>query len=97
MGHRGRVRPRPRAPVPRRAALKARYVEICLDWEDAVAEIVAAERGVDPRADLYCRVVATSTVSAFRAAFMAQLEGGGSGIADHLSDAFDLLEGGLHP
>jgi len=75
-------------------ALHARYLEICLEWEDAVAEIVASERGTDPRADLFARLVATCTVSAFRAAFTARIHGG-SRIALLLDRAFDELETGL--
>lgn len=76
-------------------ALQGRYLEMCLEWEEVVAEIIAVERGADPRADLYSRLVATTTVSAFRAAFTARINGGGSGIADLLEAAFDTLEAGL--
>lgn len=76
-------------------ALNARYLEMCMDWEDAVAEIVAAERVADPQSDLYSRLVATATVSAFRAAFMARVNGHGQSIAEHIEHAFDILDGGF--
>jgi AcrR family transcriptional regulator len=79
----------------RERALQARYLEMCQDWEDVVAGLVAAERGTDPRADLYARVVAGSSVSAFRAAFIARINGGGTEIAALLADAFTMLERGL--
>ena len=75
-------------------ALQARYLEICAEWEDVVAGIVAAERGTDPNKDLYARLVASSTVGAFRAAFIARVNGG-RGIAELLDEAFDMLEAGL--
>jgi AcrR family transcriptional regulator len=79
----------------RERALHSRYLEICAEWEDVVAGIVATERGTDPQADLYARLVAASTVSAFRAAFIARVNGGGKEIAALLAQAFDMLEQGL--
>lgn len=78
-------------------ALIARYLEYCLEWEDAVAEIVARERGADPKTDLTSRLIAGATVSAFRAAFRAVLVGNGPGLARYLETAFDELESGLSP
>lgn len=79
----------------RERALQARYLEMCQEWEDVVAGLVAAERGTDPHGDLYARLVAASTVSAFRAAFIARINGGGTEIAVLLADAFAMLERGL--
>src|SRR5262249_3423839 len=79
----------------RERALQARYLEMCVEWEDVVAGFVAAERGSDPAADLYARLVASSTVGAFRAAFIARINGGGDEIAKLLDDAFAMLEHGL--
>ena len=75
-------------------ALAARYLEMCQEWEGVVAGIVAAERGTDPRTDLYALLVGASTVSAFRAAFIARINGG-TQIADLLDEAFTMLENGL--
>lgn len=78
-------------------ALEARYLEVCREWEDAVADFVADERGVDPRTDLNSRLIATAVVSAFRAAFLVSVHGSGknNGIAENLERAFDALEAGL--
>jgi AcrR family transcriptional regulator len=77
--------------------LRARYLEICQDWEDAVAEIMAAELGADPEADFRCRLIATAAVGAFRTAFRAWLAAPETHIADHLGDGFDYIETGLLP
>lgn len=78
-------------------ALYARYLEICQDWEDTVAQITAAERGTDPSCDLYSRLVAAATVGGFRAAFRAWLADTDTSLADQLSRAFDYLEDDLRP
>ena len=78
-------------------ALEARYLEICREWEDAVAVIMAAELGADPESDLRCRLVAAATVGAFRAAFRAWLAQPGTHIADHLAEGLDHIETGLLP
>ena len=76
-------------------ALIARYLEYCLEWEDAVAEIFARERGGDAEADLTCRLIAGASVSAFRAAFRAYLADPSAGLAEQLRTAFGELEAGL--
>ena len=76
-------------------ALIARYLEYCLKWEDAVAELFAKERGRDPDSDLDCRLIAGAAVTAFRAAFRAHLANPKHGLARYLADAFDHLERGL--
>lgn len=78
-------------------ALEARYLDICRDWEDAVAEILAGELGVDPVSDLRCRLVSAATVGAFRAAFRAWLADPATHIADHLATGLDYIETGLLP
>jgi AcrR family transcriptional regulator len=76
-------------------ALIARYLEYCLKWEDAVAELFATERGTDADSDVHVRLIAGAAVTAFRAAFRAQLADPDHGLAHYLSDAFDHLEHGL--
>jgi AcrR family transcriptional regulator len=78
-------------------ALEARYLDICRDWEDAVAEILAGELDVDPDSDLRCRLIAAATVGAFRAAFRAWLADPATHIADHLATGLDYIETGLLP
>jgi AcrR family transcriptional regulator len=77
--------------------LRARYLEICQDWEDAVAEIMSAELGDGPESAFRCRLIATAAVGAFRTAFQAWLEAPDTHIADHLADGFDYIETGLLP
>jgi hypothetical protein len=77
--------------------LHARYLEICQDWEDTVAAIIATERNADPASDLLSRLIAAATVGGLRAAFRAWLADTGSSLADQLSDAFDYLEHDLRP
>ena len=79
----------------REPALIARYLEYCLDWEDAVADIVAKERGVVSGSDLTSRLVAGCAVAAFRAAFRAVLADPAVGLTAHLESAFDEIEKGL--
>ena len=76
-------------------ALIARYLEYCLKWEDAVAELFAKERGTDPDSDLGCRLIAGASVTAFRAAFRSHLANPKHGLARYLKEAFDHLERGL--
>ena len=76
-------------------ALIARYLEYCLTWEDAVAELFAQERGTNPDSDLHSRLIAGSAVTAFRAAFRSQLTDPEHGLARYLAEAFDHLESGL--
>lgn len=77
--------------------LQARYLEICQDWEDAVAEIMAAELRDGPGAAFRCRLIATAAVGAFRTAFRAWLAAPETHLADHLADGFDFIETGLLP
>lgn len=76
-------------------ALIARYLEYCLTWEDAAAQLFARERGADPISDLMARLNAGAAVSAFRAAFRATLSNPKHGLASYLAEAFDRLENGL--
>jgi AcrR family transcriptional regulator len=76
-------------------ALIARYLEYCLAWEDAVAQLLAEERGTDPESDLIARLNAGAAVTAFRVAFRATLSDPEHGLANHLCEAFDHLEHGL--
>lgn len=77
--------------------LEARYLEICQDWEDSVAQIMAGELGADPDCELRCRLIATAAVGAFRTAFRAWLAAPETHIADHLAHCFDYIESGLLP
>jgi TetR/AcrR family transcriptional regulator, regulator of mycofactocin system len=89
----GRVRLFHREP-----ALQARYLEICQDWENIVAQIMSAELGGDPAGnDLRCRMIAIAAVGAFRAAFRAWLADPDSHIADNLAEALHYIETGLLP
>ena len=76
-------------------ALTARYLEYCLKWEDAVAELFAHERGGNAEPDVHCRLIAGAAVTAFRAAFRAQLANPDYGLSRYLNEAFDDLENGL--
>jgi AcrR family transcriptional regulator len=76
-------------------ALIARYLEYCLTWEDAVAQLFAEERGTDPDSDLTARLNAAAAVTAFRAAFRTTLSNPQHGLANYLTEAFDHLEHGL--
>jgi AcrR family transcriptional regulator len=75
--------------------LAARYLENLLEWEAAVAAMVAKERGTDPDNDFESWLVASMTVSAFRAAFRAQLTDDETHFAEDLERAFDTLEEGF--
>jgi AcrR family transcriptional regulator len=79
----------------REPALRARYLEIILDWEQAIAETVARERGTDPATDIHAILVGTVACSAFRAAFVARLADDTRGIAGHLEAALDEVASGL--
>jgi AcrR family transcriptional regulator len=76
-------------------ALISRYLQYCLAWEDAAAQLFAAERGADPESDLIARLNAGAAVTGFRAAFRATLADPENGLANHLTAAFDHLEDGL--
>jgi hypothetical protein len=73
-------------------ALEARYLEICQEWEGAVATIVAADRNADPDHDLVSRLVASATVGAMRAALRAWAYDATTTPVDHLETAFDHLQ-----
>jgi AcrR family transcriptional regulator len=77
--------------------LRARYLEICQDWEDAVAEIMAVDLGDGTEAGFRCRLIATAAVGAFRTAFRTWLAAPHTHIAEHLGAGFDYIEAGLLP
>ncbi|HYH49834.1 MAG TPA: hypothetical protein VEG38_09835 [Acidimicrobiia bacterium] len=63
--------------LDRESALHARYVELCMEWQELIAEIFAAERGVDARTGLYWRVPAGAVImSDIEALRLQRLEGG---------------------
>ncbi|MHB8690522.1 MAG: acyl-CoA-like ligand-binding transcription factor [Solirubrobacteraceae bacterium] len=78
-------------------ALHARYLEICQEWEDTVATIIATERHASPANDLLSRLIAAATVGGFRAAFRAWLADTSTSLAAQLNQAFDYLEHDLRP
>jgi AcrR family transcriptional regulator len=82
----------------REPALAGRYLEYCQQYEDWLAELVAARRGTDPHADVTAQLTAGCVVAGLRAAFKAQAgaadpAAAGSVVA-HLERAFDVLESG---
>jgi AcrR family transcriptional regulator len=72
--------------------LLARYLEITVEWEDAVAEFAARELGNEPDAAIRARLVATTAIGAFRAASQAWINDPSKPLADHIEAAFDHLE-----
>lgn len=72
--------------------LYARYLTKSVEWEHAITQLVVDESGESPEARLYARLVAGSAVSAFRAAFWAQVDGDGASLEPHLVAAFSRLE-----
>ena len=74
--------------------LLARYLEITMEWENAVSELAARETGADPESDVRARLVATTTIGAFRAASRAWLAAPNQPLADHIRSTFDLIESG---
>jgi AcrR family transcriptional regulator len=64
--------------------------------EQFVTDLMAEWLGVDPARDLRPAIVAATTLAAMRVAFNTWLAGGGKGDLHALvSDALDLLDGGL--
>jgi AcrR family transcriptional regulator len=78
-------------------ALYGRYMAISDDFENEIAKLCADERGVDPNADITCRLIAGAVVAAFRAAWRAQNADGEATLVRHLETALNLLEAGLRP
>jgi AcrR family transcriptional regulator len=78
----------------REPALRRRYLDICGDWEEAIAAFLAGERGVDPDGDIDAQLGAAALVGSFRAAFHAQLAHGGR-LVDHVDRAIGVLEAGF--
>ena len=78
----------------REPALRRRYLDICGDWETAIAALLAGERGVDPDGDIDAQLGAAALVGSFRAAFHAQLAHGGR-LVDHVDRAIGVLEAGF--
>lgn len=64
-------------------------------FERSLAEAVAARTGTDPDRDLYPGVVAASVVGALRAALAQWRTADAASLPALLSDAFDVLAGGL--
>ena len=74
-------------------SLTPRYLESQAEWEATVAVMVARERGIGSD-DFECRLIASMTVAAVRAAFGTHL-GDGTTFAGYLERAFDTLEVGF--
>jgi hypothetical protein len=76
-------------------ALYRRFLEIASEWETVVARALAAERGIDPAADMYSQMLATSLVGACRAAFRVWLAAPELPLAQRMEDALELIESGF--
>jgi AcrR family transcriptional regulator len=77
-------------------SLQARGLAHQRTGEQFVTDLMAEWLGVDPAADLRPAIVAATTLAAMRVAFNSWLAGGGKGdLRALVSDALDLLDGGL--
>jgi AcrR family transcriptional regulator len=87
------TRSRLAASVP---AANARSRQLDADYENVIAEALAAERNTDPATDLRARVIARAAWSATRAAREVWLASAAERDPSRLiNDAFDLLEQGV--
>lgn len=82
----------------REPALGGRYLEFCQEYEDWIADLVAARRRTDARTDVTAQLVAGCVVAGLRSAFKAQAGTGtkkttGS-VVTRLEQAFTALEAG---
>lgn len=74
----------------------ARFRQLDADYEQIIAEAVAADSGTDPELDLRARVIARAACGAMRAAGEVWLASDGALDPRRLiDDAFDLIEAGL--
>ena len=77
-------------------SLQARGLAHQRTGEQFVTDLMAEWLGVDPATDLRPAIVAATTLAAMRVAFNSWLAGGGKGdLRALVSDALDLLDGGL--
>ena len=77
-------------------SVAARNLQIQATWEDAVTEAVARWLDVDAARDSRPRLIAGAALAAIRASVSLWLtDNGRSRLPGHISDCFDLLEGGL--
>lgn len=74
-------------------ALRARYTEITMQWEDALAEFLGRRTGHHPDLDLPPRVGAVAATSALRIAMQRRVLHGGD-LMDLAAEAFRLLNQG---
>jgi AcrR family transcriptional regulator len=87
------TRSRLAASIP---AAHARSRQLDADYENVIAEALAADRNTDPATDLRARVIARAAWSATRAAREVWLASAAERDPSRLiSDAFDLLEQGV--
>lgn len=73
-----------------------RRLAVNMAWEEAVAEFLCAERGVEIGTHVQSQVLAAMIVGTVRAAMRAEFVGAGK-LEDALRDAFVVLEEGLDP
>lgn len=76
-------------------ALYRRFLEFASDWEEVVAEVFAAERGVEAASDTRALLLATTVIGACRTAFRLWLAAPERGLAQHMEDTLELIERGL--
>lgn len=77
----------------REPALRRRYTEIVLSWEEATAGFLAAARGTDARTDVVAQVVATALCGVAKAALQAGRHGQDA-VDRTLAMGFALVLGG---
>jgi AcrR family transcriptional regulator len=75
----------------REQALRARYLEYCLEWEDVFTDMITRDRPSTDGNDIDARIMAAGLISAYRVALRARVTVGGS-LVEHLERALDRLE-----
>ncbi|MGH9039577.1 MAG: TetR family transcriptional regulator [Acidimicrobiia bacterium] len=77
-------------------SLQSRAMGSQRTWEQAMTEMVAERLGVDPLVDLRPGVIASATLASLRTAISLWVSAGGRGdLVGMVSEALDLLDGGL--
>jgi len=71
-----------------------RRLAVNMDWEEAIAQFLCAERGLELGTDVQSQVLAAMIVGTVRAAMRAEFVGAGK-LEDALRDALAVLEDGL--
>jgi len=73
-----------------------RRLAVNMAWEEAIAEFLAAERGLDVATDIHSQAIAAMLVGTVRAAMRAEFAGD-IRLEKALREAFAVLEAGLAP